>query len=173
MRERLISLMIIAALLVAGIALAAHASPSPVKAGEGGFTHKAPWEVLVEVSGAKEARVRRLVSEMGLVRAARKLGVLKDFVKAMVEYKGDEIDYRAETGIITEEEAASRKEAIAKRLAARIARWIAVNWLGLDQQPSDQGTLPPVDLDLDFDPSLLLDDDFHHWLHNDDGTICK
>ena len=173
MRERLISLMILAALLVAGIALAAHASPAPLKADEDGFARKAPWEVLVEVSGAKEARVRRLISEMGIVRAARKLGVLKGFVKAMVEYKGDEIDYKARMGVITQEEAASRKDAIAKRLAARIARWIAVNWLGLDQKPSDQGDQPPVDLDFEFAPWLLLDDDFQHWLHNDDGTICK
>jgi len=168
----MVSLTVIFAILATGIALAAHASPAQAEDGEA-FVRKAPWELLVEVSGAKEARVRRLISEMGLLRAARKLGVLKEFVKAIVEHRRDEIDYRAEMGTITQEEAALRKEAIAKRLSWRIARWIAINWLGLDQVQPNQGGQPPADLDIDIDPSLLPYDDFYHWQHNDDGTICK
>lgn len=175
MLRKSVTLAVIAMLLVSGLALTAYASTDPVSKDAAQFVRKSPWEILMEVSGTKEARVKRLVTEAGLVNAARKLGVLRDFLRALIDYKRTEIDHKAEMGLMTKEEAALRKEALAKRLAYRIARWIMVNWLGFDQvsAPDSDPSSDAQVIDLDIDPSLFLDDDFYHWQHNDDGTICK
>jgi len=136
------------------------------------FERKAPGEILAEVSGKNQEKVDRLVSELGLIEAAKKQGVVRKFIKALVKYRMAIVDYKLELGRITEKEAKAQKKAIIEKVADMISTRLARALFGRGEEPQPAvGQLPD---DLPVDTLWFIDyDEYYHWQHNDDGTICK
>ncbi len=137
-----------------------------------GFERKTRAEILAEVSGKKQEKVDRLISELGFFEAAKKLGVVKPFIRALVKYKMAVVDYKVELGKITEKEAKVQKKAIIGKVADFISTRLAKALFGNGEEPQPVDSQLPDDLPID--TLWFIDyDEYYHWQHNDDGTICK
>ena len=159
-------LVLAAVLLVSGLAQANEYSTTK------DFDRKSPAEILAAVSGKKQEKVDRLISELGLFEAAKKLGVVRSFIKSFVKYKMSVVEQKLELGKITAKEAKAQNKAIIERLSDFIGTRLVKALFGKGEEP--EPAAGPLPGDLPIDTFWLIDyDEYYHWQHNDDGTICK